>query len=594
MNVDAPQHRPPPRPGPFRSVPGLLAVLFALLGPSPRAAEQGRVEVTGAEALLSAGTIDSAVAASGLRDLDCAAAAWAVRFRAGRLETALREQLRDARHFAPRVDRTITDTGTCWAVAMSLDPGPETRLRAIDVRVDGPGRSSVAPLLEDTPLVPGAPFDEGRYEGFKRALQDRLFAAGYLAARFTDHRVDVWPEDGAADVTLAIDTGPRHHFGPLRVRIDPDVLDADVIERLVDWHPGAPWSREAIAEVRRDLLASGYVDSVDLRSRPETDATVAVDARLALQRRYRIGGGLGFATDVGPRGELSFADRYRNRRGHQTGADLRASPVLSSLRGEYRLPLPGRARAWLLLEAGLAAERTDTVQSDAVTASARRVHTGPFGTRMTEFVELSRERFEVALDDETSRLVVVGSSVERTRRTALEPFELGWRVRASIRGAAAPLSTADFLQLRGEAEAAVRAGATARLIARVGTGATWTPSIAQLPSSLRFFAGGDRSIRGYGLDDVGPLAANGEVRGGRHLLVGSLEYERLVRGRWSVAAFADSGGAFNDADDPWVTGVGAGVRWRSPLGPVRFDLAVPLDDPSRELRLHVGIGTQFR
>lgn len=257
------------------------------------------------------------------------------------------------------------------------------------------------------------------------------------------------------------------------------------------------------------------------------------------------------------------------------------------------MPLAGDANAWLLLEAGISSEDTDTVDAEAATLSARRVHRGPLKTLMSEFVELTSERFVVALDDEEANLVILGTSLERTERTAAEPLELGWRFRTSLRGAGPP-SSATFAQVRAEGEIAIRASDRARWVARVNSGASWTDSLAELPSSLRFFAGGDRSIRGYGLDDVGPLASNGEVRGGRHLLVTSLEYEQVVRGRWSVATFVDTGGAFNDGDDPWVTGLGAGVRWRSPIGPIRLDVATPLDDPDRSVRLHIGIGAQFR
>ena len=165
---------------------------------------------------------------------------------------------------------------------------------------------------------------------------------------------------------------------------------------------------------------------------------------------------------------------------------------------------------------------------------------------------------------------------------------------ANQRARCGRLFSTRFAQLRAEGEIAIPAGDRARWIAKVNAGTTWTDSFRKLPPSLRFFAGGDRSIRGYGLDDVGPLASNGEVRGGRHLLVTSIEFEQVVRGRWSVAAFADSGGAFNERDDPWVTGLGADIRWRSPIGPIRFDVAAPLDDPERNVRVHIGIGAQFR
>jgi translocation and assembly module TamA len=572
-----------------RALARLLAGLAAAaLAASPAGAVDVRVDG------IDDGLAEEAIDAAGVRDLDCAAAPWAVRFRSGRLEVAIRERLRDRALLAPTIAVRQHSEGDCWLIEVEVQPGPETRLRSVEVEVRGEGREALAPLLARPTLVPGDRLDEARYESFKRALHERALALGYLAARYEVNRIDAWPEAGVADVALVLETGRLHHLSSLRLDVEPDRLDDDIVERLLDWQPGAPWSLADVGELRRRLLASGYVDTVDLRSRPGPDATVALDAALRLRKRHRVGGGVGFATDIGPRAEVGYENRFLNRRGHQAGTELRASPVLSSLRGEYRLPLQGRRDPWLYLEAGVTAERTDTVEADTISASVRRVQQGPFGTRLTQFLDLSRERFEVALDDETARLAIVGLALDRTRRTALEPLELGWQAQASIRGTATPVSTTDFLQLRFQTELALAAGRRSRVLLRSELGTTWTPSIATLPASVRFFAGGDRSIRGYGLDDVGPLAANGEVRGGRHLVVGSAEFERVLRGRWSGALFVDSGGAFNEADDPWVTGVGAGLRWRSPIGPVRIDLAVPLDDPSRELRLHVGVGTLFR
>ena len=569
-----------------------IGVLASALAPLACGAE-GSIEIRGAEGVLDSDARERSIAQSRLRDLDCAAALWALHFRAGRLNDALLESFRDVSRLGAASTLDVDRTADCWTVTITLAPGPETRLRKIDVAVTGPGAARVDALLDRNPLQTGGRLEEGTYERFKRGLQEALLGEGYLEATFTEHRIDVYPELGAADIKLRLETGPQHHFGELHLHTTPGAIDPEIIERIVTWTPGSAWSRHAISNVRRELMASGYVDSVDLRSRPGADGVVAVDADITLQQRFRLGAGLGYATDVGPRAELSFADRYRNRRGHQIGADLRASPVLSSLGGEYRLPLSGAAKAWLLLEAGVNSETTDTVDAEAATLSARRVHRGPLQTLMTEFVELTSERFVVALDDEHSNLLILGTSLERSERTVAEPLELGWRVQTSVRGAGA-LSSTKFAQLRAAGEIAIRAGDRARWIARANTGTTWTESFTKLPPSLRFFAGGDRSIRGYGLDDVGPLASNGEVRGGRHLFVTSLEFEQIVHGRWSLAAFVDTGGAFNDRDDPWVTGVGTGVRWRSPIGPVRFDIAAPLDDPERNVRIHIGIGAQFR
>jgi translocation and assembly module TamA len=213
---------------------------------------------------------------------------------------------------------------------------------------------------------------------------------------------------------------------------------------------------------------------------------------------------------------------------------------------------------------------------------------------MTEFLELTREDFDIAADDDVALLLTPGVSLGRSERRRSDPLEIGWRFETSVRGAAEPLSSTSFLQGRLDLERAFPVGERGRLISRLQLGSTWAAALAELPASVRFFAGGDRSLRGYDLDALGPLDDSGEVRGGRHLAIATLELEHMVWRKWSAAVFVDHGGAFNDFSEPVSTGVGIGIRWQSPFGPIRLDLAAPLDDPSRSLRLHLGIGSTFR
>jgi translocation and assembly module TamA len=130
----------------------------------------------------------------------------------------------------------------------------------------------------------------------------------------------------------------------------------------------------------------------------------------------------------------------------------------------------------------------------------------------------------------------------------------------------------------------------ARLLVRGHVGATLKRSFDELPPSVRFFAGGDNSVRGYDFEALGPVDASGEVVGGSALATGSFEFEQPLRERWSLAMFVDAGNAFEGSNLDAKTSVGLGGRWQSPLGPIRVDLAHPLDDEADDWRLHVSLG----
>ena len=167
-------------------------------------------------------------------------------------------------------------------------------------------------------------------------------------------------------------------------------------------------------------------------------------------------------------------------------------------------------------------------------------------------------------------------------------------------------SDASFAQLHARASTFKGLGDNARLILRAEAGYTWTSALVDMPPSLRFYAGGDRSIRGYEWREVGPRLTryeedeDGELRetgylatGARNVVTASVEYERYFFGNFGAAVFVDSGSAFDSSSPDWHTGVGIGVRWRSPVGPVKFDIARGLDDPDSPFTIGLGIGAEF-
>jgi translocation and assembly module TamA len=128
------------------------------------------------------------------------------------------------------------------------------------------------------------------------------------------------------------------------------------------------------------------------------------------------------------------------------------------------------------------------------------------------------------------------------------------------------------------------------LIARGEVGAIITDDLLQIPASQRFFTGGDQTVRGYDFESLSTRDASGQLIGGKYLNVASLEYSYRLLDSWRIALFSDSGRAFSDKDEAWHSSVGVGVRWLSPVGQIRVDLAVPVDDDQDGVRLHIFMG----
>jgi translocation and assembly module TamA len=167
----------------------------------------------------------------------------------------------------------------------------------------------------------------------------------------------------------------------------------------------------------------------------------------------------------------------------------------------------------------------------------------------------------------------------------------GYRIYSEIRGANENLlSDTNYGQLRLGLKWIRGISDNTRLLLRGDFGTTNVAYLDKLPASQRFFAGGDNSVRGYAYEELGPTNELGEVIGGKNLIVGSVELEQRIAGNWSGAIFYDVGNAINSFGDELFAGAGFGVRWQSPVGPIRFDFAWALDKEQDQFRLHVVIG----
>jgi translocation and assembly module TamA len=165
----------------------------------------------------------------------------------------------------------------------------------------------------------------------------------------------------------------------------------------------------------------------------------------------------------------------------------------------------------------------------------------------------------------------------------------GWRLFGQFSGAHENLlSDISFAQIYGSAKLVHQFG-PGRLLIRGEGATTLADEVLELPFSVRFFTGGDLSVRGYQFGELGATNKEGEVVGGKHLLVGSIEYDFRVRGNWIAAAFFDTGNSFGDFGNMKLKqSAGLGIRWLSPIGPIRFDAARGLNDGG--FRFHITMG----
>ena len=553
------------------------------------AGAQSDVRIVGVEGAVA----DNVLAHLDLDDEPCDAPERRIAQRLRAAPAQVRSALEAFGYYAPEIATQSVPREGCWHVELTIDPGPRVVLRRVDVAIDGEAADdpAFAAIRAAPGLAPGAPLEHAAYEELKRRLVDLAAERGYAEARFDASRIDVYPAELAADVTLRFDSGPRYRFGP--IVLEQDVLSERMVRSYLGFEPGEPYDNRRLAALYVELSESGYFSSIDVRPEAPDDETRTIPVRIALAGAPRrlITYGAGFSTDTGPRVTFGRTNRRWNDRGHQFGVSAQLSPVTSEVTANYRFPFGDPRFQWVSFDAGARREVTDTSESEGLEISARRVFERPGAWTRTELVTWLIEDFEVADQVGRSRILMPAIDWMRLRADNTIRPRRGSKIDIEVRGGSDRLgSDTSFLQTIVEGKWIWSAPSSARFIVRTRAGVTWEREFEQLPPSVRFFAGGDNSVRGYAFEALGPVDETGKVIGGAKLLTASFEYEHPLTGRWSLAAFVDSGNAFNGSRIDAKTGAGLGGRWQSPLGPIRLDLAVPVDDEARSFRIHVSLG----
>jgi len=521
---------------------------------------------------------------------------WLVRRRFRGLETEAREALEPFGFYNAVITADLALDEPCWRATIAIQPGEPVRYRDVRLLIEGAAATdpTFAGLKQPQALVPGATLRHADYDRLKRLLQVRAADRGYVEARFMESRLDVWPEQHAADVVLHFDSGPRYRIG--EIEYDQSFLEPSIVAGYLDLERGAFFDSAALASAHRDLSDSAYFGNIDILADVENATNGEIPIRIALQPGSRIEYtvGVGASTDTGARFRAGFRNNRLNKSGHRIISDLGVSPVVQGLTAEYRIPLSDPRREWFSVTGALSNEETDTFDNEAQRLGLRWTKAMSDTWLRTLSLDASNESFAVGQDVDTTRFVVPGITFDQ-KIADRDVFPAhGRRLGAGVRGTDEALgSTASYVQATVWIRWIRSFGKKNRILARLNAGSTSSADFDELPPSVRFFAGGDESVRGYDYDSLGPEDDDGNVIGGDNLLVASLEYERHLRGNFFGAVFVDAGNAFNGTDiDPEV-GAGIGLKWRSPLGPIRLYLGYPVTADDQSVRVHLRLGADL-
>ena len=527
-----------------------------------------------------------------LDDEPCEIASERIRFRFDRAEPQIHRALEPFGLYGAEVSGTLAfPDGGCWLATFDITAGAPVVITELELAVVGDGSTEPAfqALLDKSRLKLSAPLIHSDYETLKAELAFTARELGFFDARFDRRTLQVTPDTLSATVALVLDTGRRYHFGELRIA--SEVLNPQLVGRYVEFKPGSPYEQRAIRKLRSDLARGEYFSTINVTTERKADFSVDVDVKLSAGRRVRYGIGLGYGTDTGPIVSSDMVVRWLNQRGHRLELDAQASEVEQSFSADYRIPGKRPQRDWYSLYGGMSWRDSDAIETKTRKIGGRetRFHTSRW--RSNRFLEYVQEDYRVDDVWEQTYTLVPGYTLTYLVANATDRPTLGLRLGAEVLGASeAVLADSTFLRLRAFGKTILPLSPRARLLLRGEAGFTITDDFDAVPPTWRFYAGGDNSVRGYAYQSLGEVDDSGRALGGERLITGSAEVDWRLTDSWSAAVFADAGNVGEDnllEDLPWSLGVG--IRWYSPLGPIRVDVAFPQQQKSG-FRLHVSMG----
>jgi len=560
-----------------------------------------------------------------------------------------RAALRPYGYYSPTISgvlkSTSEDPGT---LVLQIDPGPPVTVSQVNVQIIGEGKDydQLKKWKATWPLPRGAVLDQTKWEDHKQDAIEIAAAQGYLQAEFTEQSIDLDLINNVASLTLVFETGRRSTMG--KISYKQDVLRPAVLDNVPRFREGDSYSALLIENMRIDLWKTGYFTDVEVLERPDADVdppVVNLQVNLKTETRNTYQGMLGVGSDSGSRVQArwsrhpvsSFGDRVDVALGWQQ----KDNEFL--LRPTYRIPRRSAQRQYWVSDMVLKTERQDfefrenpedevamrlaegRIDGVALKVGRLRVRNlkasghQAFETLFAQYLHEDRQ-LDLLPDLPPDLMPLIQDpDFERRLKGSSDTLVFGvdWN-RPAVRGKGFQTvgrrdrawlytsndtwgSDIDFYQVYVSTNRNYLAGDRWKFLLRAEVGYTdakvdrYTVNlggrsidlgITRLPEFYRFRAGGSRSVRGYGFEDL-----SDHDLGSNNIITASAEVEMKFLENWSAAAFFDIGNAFNDWDKPDLKkGIGFGIRWYTIAGAIRVDYARALDLEGKPWRLHFTIG----
>ncbi len=542
-----------------------------------------------------------------------------------RVDDEVRSALRPFGYYEPVIATQLEKNanGSDYRVHIEIQPGQPVIVSEVSIQVHGGGANDEAFTdITDHPLLHvGARLHHGEYEQVKGDLQRTAASNGYFDARLTQNQMLVDTAAHTATIRIELETGDQYRFGD--IRIDQSVIRHELMSRFLRFRAGDPYSAVQLLRTQFALDDSQYFSSVEVLplERDVENHTVPVSIT-ATKGRRQLSLGIGYGTDTDIRGTIGWVDPLINSYGHRFRAEIKASSITRRIDSRYDIPIGDPALERFSIE-GIEQDEERATGLDTTETTFRPLVTQVLGNwQRVLSVAFTNTQTKQPDKVETANLIVPGISYASVPEGFLGEDLLNRGVYLDLIGSHSALgSSSDFVQAHVQLERVFDFWNKWHLLLRAEAGASLVENFDDLPGIYRFYAGGDRSVRGFGYNSLSPTrcldvplagqagppiacATSGSIAasagyqrvfvktGGRHLAVGTVEVIRDLPRNLALATFVDVGNAFNRFGDPLEYAAGLGLRFRLPVVTIGMDIAQPLSE-SGSPRLHLNISPKL-